>query len=313
MQAPGSLPGDCIGIMAGELTVAEKPHQDRFGRYLASRDHRWFHPDIAGRDPTRLLCRSLDTFGESQSLPELHTSTELATERLREAILTGELPAGEKLHQDRLAEMLGISRTPLRTALTSLAQTGLVSYATNRGFYVREFSFSDVTSAFVVRAELEALACRLAAPNMTDETRALLFDLVAEGDRLLAPGELLAENLADYRRMNVTFHSTVIALSCNPWIATFVGSLHNVPAASDRVIMWRDFPVIHRSHDDHHRIARSLANGDGERAAAIMHEHITFAREHLRSQFELYPDDFLRMPAAEKAPKARRATRKRKS
>lgn len=283
------------------------------GRLDTSRKPHCFAPtSLVSTDPVSYAGVWIH-YGESRSLPEQHTSTELATERLREAILSGELPAGEKLHQDRLAEMLGISRTPLRTALTSLAQTGLVSYATNRGFYVREFSFSDVTSAFVVRAELEALACRLAAPNMTDETRTLLFDLVAEGDRLLAPGKLLPENLAPYRRMNVAFHSTVIALSRNAWITTFVESLHNVPAASDRVIMWRDYPVIHRSHDDHHRIARSLSNGDGERAAAIMHEHITFAREHLRSQFELYPDDFLRMPAAEKDPKARRATRKRKT
>lgn len=241
------------------------------------------------------------------------TTTEMATERVREAILSGDFLPGDKLHQDRLAELFGMSRTPLRAALTTLAQTGLVSYASNRGFYVREFSFSEVAGAFAVRAELEAMACRLAAGNMNDEARRVLFDLVAEGDRLLAPGALLPENLPSYRRMNVNFHTTVMRLANNPWIVNFVESLHNVPAASDRVIMWRDFTVIVRSHDDHHRIARALAKGQAERAAAIMHEHITFALEHLHSQLELYPQDFLRMPTADKPAKTRSSKNRRNS
>ena len=246
-------------------------------------------------------------------MSEPHTSTELATERLREAILSGQLLPGDKLHQDRLAEMLGISRTPLRAALTTLAQTGLVSYASNRGFYVREFSLSEVAGAFEVRAEMEALACRLAAANMTDEAARHLSELVAEGDRLLEPGELLPENLGDYRRMNVNFHTAVMRLSANPWITTFVQSLHNVPAASDRVIMWRDFRVIARSHDDHHRIAHALTKRQGERAAAIMREHITFALEHLKLQLQLYPQDFLRIPSPDKPVRGRQSTRNRRT
>lgn len=244
---------------------------------------------------------------------ETHTSTELATERLREAILSGTLLPGEKLHQDRLAETLGISRTPLRAALTALAQTGIVSYESNRGFVVREFSFQEVAGAFAVRAELEAMACRLAADHMNDEANRLLAGLVADGDRLLEPGELLPENLNDYRRMNVDFHTTVMRLSANPWITSFVQSLHNVPAASDRVIMWRDFRVIERSHDDHRRIAHALSKGQGERAAAIMREHITFALEHLHTQLQLYPQDFLRVPSFAKPTKGRQGGRNRKT
>lgn len=244
---------------------------------------------------------------------EIHTSTELATERLREAILTGTLLPGEKLHQDRLADMLGISRTPLRAALTALAQSGLVSYESNRGFVVREFSFEEVAGAFAVRAELEAMACRLAAGNMSDEANRHLADIVAEGDRLLQAGALLPENLGDYRRMNVHFHTTVMQLSGNPWITTFVQSLHNVPAASDRVIMWRDFRVIERSHDDHRRIAHALAKSQGERAAALMREHITFALEHLQLQLQLYPQDFLRVPSFDKPAKGRQGGRNKRT
>ena len=136
----------------------------------------------------------MDTFLEilrgSRFLTETHTSMELAVEKLREAILSGTLLPGDKLHQDRLAEMLGISRTPLRAALTSLTQAGLVTYESNRGFAVREFSLDEVAGAFAVRAELEAMACRLAAANMTEEDARHLAGLVNDGDRLLETGEL---------------------------------------------------------------------------------------------------------------------------
>lgn len=245
-------------------------------------------------------------------LTEPYNSTDLATRKVREAILSGKLLPGDKLHQDRLADMLGISRTPLRAALTTLAQSGLVNYESNRGFAVREFSFDEVAGAFAVRAELEAMACRLAATRMTEVANRRLAQLVADGDRLLESGELRPESLADYRQMNVDFHTMVMELSGNPWIASFVESLHNVPAASDRVIMWRDFRVIERSHDDHHRIAHALARGQGERAGAIMHEHITFALEHLQLQLQLYPQDFLRVPVLQKPAKSRSGSRKKR-
>ncbi len=51
--------------------------------------------------------------------------------------------------------------------------------------------------------------------------------------------------------------------------------------ASDRIILWEDYAIIRRSHDDHHRIAKALRAGDGERAGRIMHEHVIFAGEVL--------------------------------
>ena len=245
-----------------------------------------------------------------------HTSSEQVLERLREVILRGELLPGEKLHQDRLADTLGVSRTPLRTALTALTQSGLVVYEANRGFRVREFSFDEMLAAFRVRAELEALACKLAAPRISDADLVFLKHLVVLGNSLIEGGVLRTEVLSEYRQMNVDFHTTILRASGNEWIQTFIDQLHNVPLASDRVIMWHDYNVIARSHDDHRRIAKALAVRDGTRAAGIMYEHIVFAADHLTDHLKQRPEDFMRVPsgsASDPDHKSRGKTRRKKN
>jgi GntR family transcriptional regulator of vanillate catabolism len=242
------------------------------------------------------------------------TSSEQVLTLLREHILSGKVAPGERLHQDRLADMLGVSRTPLRTALTTLSQTGLVSYESNRGFRVREFSITEMMDAFRIRAEMEALACRLAAPRITETEINHLQTLVDEGDRLISGGVLTAEALPPYRQMNVDFHTGIMNAAANRWIVTFTQQLHSVPLASDRIIMWDNHAIIERSHDDHHRLIAAFRQRDAQRAGGIMYEHIAFAAQHLLGRLKSHPDDFLRVPVVdEDVTESRKRSRKRKS
>lgn len=214
------------------------------------------------------------------------TSTQAASRILRERILEGAIPPGSTLRQDALALQLGISRTPLRTALAELARDGLVTYEANRGYAVRTFDLGDIRAAYEARAMLEGLACRLAARRADeagDRPRllGLLRDCVARGDAILSAGVLRAEDLGPYRRMNVEFHEAILAAAGNPWVVEFVQRTHNVPLASDRVFYWEDYDIIRRSHDDHHRILAALEAGDGRRAENLMWEHVINAGDIL--------------------------------
>lgn len=209
------------------------------------------------------------------------TSTQSTAEILRERILEGTFPPGTILRQDALAQDLGVSRTPLRTALAELARDGLVIYEANRGYTVRSFNINDIRAAFEVRANLEGLACRLAAPRITAAQIERLERCVREGDAILAKGVLDPEDLAPYRRLNVEFHETIIAASANPWVGDFVSRTHNVPLASDRVFHWEEHAIIFRSHNDHHRILAALRAGNAMRAEALMWEHVTYAGDVL--------------------------------
>lgn len=225
------------------------------------------------------------------------TSAATAARQLHELLLAGRFSPGERLHQDRLADELGLSRTPLRTALASLVHTGLVTYEPNRGYRVRAFSLDDLCDAFALRAELESMACRLAAPRIDAAALDRLDDLVAQGCQLLGGGVLDPARLEPYRQMNVDFHDTILSASGSGWLPIFVRQLHNVPMASDRVILWNDWTVIARSHEDHARIARALRDRDGRRAAGLMLEHVTFSGQLLIRHLEpAPPGDMPRRP-----------------
>jgi GntR family transcriptional regulator of vanillate catabolism len=207
-----------------------------------------------------------------------------ATSMLRERIMSGELAPRARLQQIPLSEALGISRTPLREALATLAREGLLDYEPNRGYAVRSFDWAEVEQAYAVRARLEAFACHLCARHgLAAERIQKLEACLRAGDAVLRKGRLLAQDLPTYRAMNVEFHETIIGAAKNVWIGRFVRQTQNVPLASDRLFIWEDFDVIKRSHDDHHRIVHAIKQGDAERAEALMREHIIFAGEVLKA------------------------------
>src|SRR4030081_4165447 len=84
-------------------------------------------------------------------------------DQIREAILGGSISAGERLNEVQLSKTLAVSRPPVRAALQALAGEGLLDYAPNRGFTVREFPLPAIVDAYDIRAALEGVAARFAA------------------------------------------------------------------------------------------------------------------------------------------------------
>src|SRR6201987_707061 len=95
---------------------------------------------------------------------------------IEEAIVSGELEPGTVLRQEQLSEQFKVSRTSIREALRRLAALGLVSFVPNRGVRVRTISREELHEAFMVRAELEALATGVRATKFTPDD---LEDLVS--------------------------------------------------------------------------------------------------------------------------------------
>src|ERR1700754_2938320 len=107
-------------------------------------------------------------------------------DQIREAVLNGSVAAGERLNEVRLSRTLAVSRTPVRAALQALAGEGLLDYAPNRGFSVREFPINAIVDAYEIRAALEGVAARFAAERgLSEADRASIEQALAAGDTLL--------------------------------------------------------------------------------------------------------------------------------
>src|SRR5205809_4030563 len=114
---------------------------------------------------------------------------------LEDEIVSGLIEPGVVLRQEQLSDRFGVSRTPIREALRRLAALGLVSFVPNRGVRVRTISREELHEAFMVRAELEALATEVAAAKMTPDDLAELeaaeqdFAKISIDLRAREPGE----------------------------------------------------------------------------------------------------------------------------
>jgi len=217
----------------------------------------------------------------------MRTLAQDVTETLRDWILHGRLRPQTRLEELPLAEELKVSRTPVRTALATLANEGLIDHQPKRGYLVRGFDLEAIAAAYDVRSVLEGLACRNAAVRgLTEQQAAFLQSRLAIGDRILAKGRLEPEDHEPYQQMNVEIHDTLLEASGNPWVTRFAEQAQNIPFASDRIILWDDHAIILRSHGDHHRIIEAVLARDSARAEELMREHVYYAGLIFRRDYQ---------------------------
>src|ERR1041385_3469809 len=130
---------------------------------------------------------------------------------LRELLLKGQFPPGEHLSEPQLVARLGVSRTPIREALTRLAHEGLL-YTTGTGRYpVPEFSMSDVRDAIELRGVLEGTAARLAAERLAKaEELESIRRVQAELDAIK---HISVDTFSAYMELNERFHEQLVSLA----------------------------------------------------------------------------------------------------
>jgi GntR family transcriptional regulator of vanillate catabolism len=203
-------------------------------------------------------------------------------DQIREAILGGSIGAGERLNEVRLSKSLAVSRTPVRAALQALAGEGLLDYAPNRGFTVREFPLNAIVDAYDIRASLEGVAARFAAERgLSPEENAVIERSLQAGDRLLDRGAFEPGDLTLYRDINGDFHDTLLAAARNRMLTEMIRICHHVPMSSSRNIVAFEYRDVRRRHDDHHRIHEAIMAREPWRAEMLMREHVAGVKASL--------------------------------
>ena len=200
--------------------------------------------------------------------------------RIREMILSGELGPGQRVTEEALADKLGVSRTPIRNILPSLATQGLLEPVGRRGFAVKAFSEKESREALELRVILEGQAARILAQNGTSaQTLTALEACLDRGDRIFDKRELDLDDEQEYGSMNEEFHRIIVDACDSPILKTFIERLNMVPFVGPSVIVIdppgvrRAFDLLFRAHGCHHAIVEAIQQRDPARAESLFREH----------------------------------------
>jgi DNA-binding GntR family transcriptional regulator len=203
-----------------------------------------------------------------------------AAEQIRDAIVDGRLPPGQRLKEEQLARELGISRTPVREALLMLQAEGLVDAAPNRGSTVRRYTRADLEEMYELRALLEGHAARRAAERAT---KAELGTLRESCDRFatLVTGRDVPALVAE----NAVFHQTILTAAGSDRLNGMLREVMSLPLVY-RSYVWYSPQQAAASRDYHLRLLAAFEGADAAVAETTMRQHVLEALDVLLAHFD---------------------------
>lgn len=192
---------------------------------------------------------------------------------LRDAIIVGELKPGERLMEVKLADKMGVSRTPVREAIRKLELEGLVNMLPRKGAHVADLSVKDIVDVLEVRATLDGLATSLSASRITDEE---LKELKHINSQFI--GFIEKENLQGSVKKDVEFHDIIYRSSRNDKLMQIVSNLRE-QVQRFRVIYLKDYKSPKELIKEHIDIYDAIYSRDPEKAQQVAQRHIKNQQE----------------------------------
>lgn len=190
-------------------------------------------------------------------------------EELQQAIYSGKLKSGERLTEKKIAEELGVSRTPVREALYRLASTGLIKIIPHRGFLISKWSYKEIEDVIELRIALEVFAVKLAIeriqPKEINELKALVVKMKQA---------VLNREITKASCLNTLFHDKIIFASKNVELSEVIEPIKN-KIYHFRIISISSPNRLRESFEEHKKILAAIINKDRELAQELISQHIT--------------------------------------
>jgi DNA-binding GntR family transcriptional regulator len=224
----------------------------------------------------------------SQEVVNNLTLAEQVLAKVQEDIVNGDIAPGTKISESALASKYGVSRGPLREAISRLESRGLIERAPNVGARVVSLSHQELIELYQIRENLEGLACRLAADNMTEAEIEELQSLLEKHQQ----DQSFQQGTSYYKQQgDLDFHYCIIHGSKNKkLIHLLCEELYHL------ILMYRhQFSAISTSqlssHPEkaflhHQRIVEAIAERDGELAELLMKKHIQRSRKAVETYYD---------------------------
>lgn len=222
-----------------------------------------------------------------QPISESKPIRDIAYETLKHAIITGEIPAGERIVETEYANRLHISRTPLREALRKLERDGLVEYMVRRGVVVRAFTIEDVEQIYTIRNSLEMLTLPSIVENVTPKHIAILRDMLKEMDHYAKIDDI--EKISPRAR---SFHNTLTHISQKKRILRVIESQDDYITRFSAISIAKE-SRREQAHYEHHLMVDYLEAKNLEAFTQLMQDHIEHSKQNclvaLQERKELLP------------------------
>jgi DNA-binding GntR family transcriptional regulator len=180
-----------------------------------------------------------------------------------------------RLDERQLSELLGVSRTPIREALTLLEQEGFVRLQPRRGIFVIRKTKREILDMIVAWAALESMAARLAVEHASDESIRRLWDLFRDFTE-----ENAMEHVGEYSEVNIAFHKNIIRLSGSALLQELTDNLFIHMRAIRKLTIGQENRAK-RSVHDHKEIIKALERRDADLAERLVREHTLGLAAHV--------------------------------
>jgi DNA-binding GntR family transcriptional regulator len=201
-----------------------------------------------------------------------HSVSEQVLSEMRKRIINGDLPAGNLLTESFCANLLSVSRVPVREAMMALEKEGLIERDGRGRTVVRRYTLHDYQEILSLRQELESMGARLAATHRSEEHLAALEENIESFSR--------AENAEELARIDVDFHRLLIFSSGHQWLLR----AWNTICSPYQWLLTRNFRAYIRatslneskiSTEDHRRILEAIRQNKPIEAELLMQQHIS--------------------------------------
>lgn len=223
-------------------------------------------------------------------------------DRLKTMILKGEVRPAERLSEARLAERLGVSRTPLREALMKLEEEGLVTGQRNVGYSVADLDLKTVSDLLLVRQALDACAAELACAVATERDMQRVRDIMLEMEDLGALSDPDPAQAARELELGLKIHLIIAESTGNETLIRITEQIYQkLQAALFLEVLWIDFGDL--GLREHREIADAVLSRDATRAAAAARAHVQSSLANMNKVRDIYERRSMMRPLVIGGPK----------
>ena len=202
-------------------------------------------------------------------------------EILKNMIIERQILPGKKIPQEKLAQELGISRTPLVSALKFLEHEKLVESKPRRGYFVRLFSKQEMVSIFELREVLEGLAAKRAAANISDKEIQILNDFF----KPFAESTDITDFKA-YAKEDRRFHNFITEIGAKEFLKSILQTYNFITASYQYLSSEGLVRPPNETIEEHLAVINAIGGRDPEAAEELMRQHLRKTIAHLRQDIE---------------------------